>query len=787
MLARLILISGIVMSTVLHAQPAIEWSHHFDTGYGEKMSDMTWLSDSTILCVGLYDSTWDMGFHGSSNAMLAGFSANGELIWTRRYSLAPLNWFHCACALPDGGALVGGGSGTYEDPDHFNGTVVRVDAAGELIWVREFAWQPYTWTTAIVPRADGDFDACFVTTQFAGQESAVMMDITAEGDSLWTRGLDLPIGTVVECALRRGDGNLILGAFAEPTQWFYATMAALVDPNGNVLWWRVPELPSAWFAPIAGALAPDDGLLLAGYHNMGGAGTDLFMVRHSNGGDVLWTRQLDLAPSEHAIAVRPYPSGGYLMGGFVSDGANARSDGSIVRVDEEGRAIWNLALTGARNEQIDAILFDAAGHAIVGGATNSFADTSGDLMIARLGIDTATAGLVTRITDNGPPVWGFAVTHSAGVLARFGFAGVPGGTIYGTSGNAQAWTAPANGDGNDGDSIIFSSAIPLQSGAIDTFWISLPDGWCSVHWFAGLASGDIQLDHGGTMLLLGGDATADAWSLHRDSGNLAKVVFGPLPSGSSGSVAGVAANNWHVLENGDGNNGDSVVFVANTPDSTAVLDTFWVTHGDACAIRWSVGCLSDTADAYLGYVRDFHLTARFGPGPDTLRLTTSEESFLGEIQIVMHGIPPQVLATFVPHNDEQLHEYMAIDTVEGWRTYYPRTIDQRGCARDWTELSVHPPADARIDPRVVLDFALSSYPNPFNPSTTISLTVPQTARTTVMVYDLLGRQVKTLQDGVLERGEHQFVFDASALPSGLYFARVNSGEFVATRKMLMLK
>jgi hypothetical protein len=84
-------------------------------------------------------------------------------------------------------------------------------------------------------------------------------------------------------------------------------------------------------------------------------------------------------------------------------------------------------------------------------------------------------------------------------------------------------------------------------------------------------------------------------------------------------------------------------------------------------------------------------------------------------------------------------------------------------------------------------FALSAYPNPFNPTTTIELTIAQTARTTVMVYDLLGRQVKTLQDGVLERGEHQFVFDASAQPSGLYFARVNSGGFVATRKLLLLK
>ncbi|MBI5058587.1 T9SS type A sorting domain-containing protein [candidate division KSB1 bacterium] len=82
---------------------------------------------------------------------------------------------------------------------------------------------------------------------------------------------------------------------------------------------------------------------------------------------------------------------------------------------------------------------------------------------------------------------------------------------------------------------------------------------------------------------------------------------------------------------------------------------------------------------------------------------------------------------------------------------------------------------------------LSSYPNPFNPATTISLTIPQTAHTVVTVFDIMGREVQTLHDGVLERGEHQFMFDGGTLRSGLYFARVTSGSFGGTQKLLLLK
>ncbi|MBI5058589.1 T9SS type A sorting domain-containing protein [candidate division KSB1 bacterium] len=95
-------------------------------------------------------------------------------------------------------------------------------------------------------------------------------------------------------------------------------------------------------------------------------------------------------------------------------------------------------------------------------------------------------------------------------------------------------------------------------------------------------------------------------------------------------------------------------------------------------------------------------------------------------------------------------------------------------------------SDQRTRP-LANSFDVLARPNPFNPSTTISLTIPQTARTSVVVYDIMGREVRTLHAGVLERGAHEFAFDGSALPSGLYFAQVTSGTFVATRKLLLLK
>jgi len=89
---------------------------------------------------------------------------------------------------------------------------------------------------------------------------------------------------------------------------------------------------------------------------------------------------------------------------------------------------------------------------------------------------------------------------------------------------------------------------------------------------------------------------------------------------------------------------------------------------------------------------------------------------------------------------------------------------------------------------VVRSFALKqNYPNPFNPGTTIVLDVPKAAHVRLAVYDLLGRQIEVLIDDDLPAGPYSREWDATGSPSGVYFYRMEAGEFVETRKMLVAR
>jgi hypothetical protein len=80
-----------------------------------------------------------------------------------------------------------------------------------------------------------------------------------------------------------------------------------------------------------------------------------------------------------------------------------------------------------------------------------------------------------------------------------------------------------------------------------------------------------------------------------------------------------------------------------------------------------------------------------------------------------------------------------------------------------------------------------NYPNPFNPETTISFALAKEGRVVVKVFDVMGREVATLLDRDLTRGQHHVLFNASGLSSGVYFARLETSGEVFTNKMLLLK
>jgi spore coat protein A len=89
----------------------------------------------------------------------------------------------------------------------------------------------------------------------------------------------------------------------------------------------------------------------------------------------------------------------------------------------------------------------------------------------------------------------------------------------------------------------------------------------------------------------------------------------------------------------------------------------------------------------------------------------------------------------------------------------------------------------------VKDFRLSqNYPNPFNPSTVINFSIPaENTLVSLKIYNSIGQEVGTLINQIVPAGNHEVRFDATGLSSGVYFYTLTAGNFVDSKKMIVLK
>ncbi len=122
---------------------------------------------------------------------------------------------------------------------------------------------------------------------------------------------------------------------------------------------------------------------------------------------------------------------------------------------------------------------------------------------------------------------------------------------------------------------------------------------------------------------------------------------------------------------------------------------------------------------------------------------------------------------------------LAVDTTAGATYHNTSTF-----SAPFTVTAVEPPPSAGIPEAIVLN---QNYPNPFNPSTTIRYGLPIRSHVTLAVFNTLGQQVALLQNGEQEAGYHEVKFDGNSLSSGVYFYRMQTENFVQSRKLLLVR
>jgi hypothetical protein len=251
-----------------------------------------------------------------------------------------------------------------------------------------------------------------------------------------------------------------------------------------------------------------------------------------------------------------------------------------------------------------------------------------------------------------------------------------------------------------------------------------------------------------------------------------ELKIDPQPTDSTDTGSSIFAPNLNAK---GGPNTDSLSNITNTDPSAAKWKRKLVTGGYVLelAIKWSaITANSETITPANNEV--FGMAVNFHDNDVTPAARVASIMWAAVMDDHVWDTP-EYLGTVKFLANHRLN-FIPTNNMTPWRT---NLIPYNG---DTLTVGVNDPS------QIPYKFSLSqNYPNPFNPVTIIQFSLPERSNVHLVLYDILGREVKEIANGEYEPGYHKVMLDASNLASGVYFYALRARDFVSVKKLMLLK
>lgn len=767
------------------------------------------------------------------------YGHDGTELWVARYD-GPIHGDDFANAIAlDGSGDVYVGGGSSLDSDFHKSTLVKYGSDGIQDWVAIYSG-PLVGSGAINAMAVDSAGFVYVTGQLA--EWVATIKYSAGGNLIWARPftdypehyVHLPTSIAVDHA-----GNVFVGGggLHTTTQWNFLTI--MYDSSGT----------QQWVARYDGPAHADDGINALTIDNFGGVyvtglsngiGADFATIKYDYDGNALWTRRFsgvgggtDFA---NGIAFVPALASVYVTGvarGLDSTGYDFHTERYLLLDGSTSESLQHDG-PGESNDLVGGISVDSKDNIYIAvsscGSSNCFGyvlsyDSHGGLRwktevpgatrTKGLACDSQEnillygTGVLTKLAPEGNVIWNapvmagrwcssweklFAVdaqdnTFMAGPIDSKMFlskydssGGLEWHVTYPDSGND--WICPAAVVADNVGGAVVTGTLN-GGGGITTVKFDANGSvqWaCSYRGMYGNSEGarDIAIDLEGSAYVAG----------------YSSGVMGSAPTVLKYDMSGTLL--WAVRDSLLGSGGMAIrigldqlgcAYITGTTECASGYADFVTAKYDANGIRMWSNCYSGTGQdieypvainvsangevTITGYVTSAngkqYATLRYSTTGDQQWVALYERSWYNEPKGLALDRQGNVIVT----------GYSQVGHSFNGAGFVVTTIKYS------TGSSTHTSGEVR-GPSIAVDLA-QNYPNPFNPSTRIEYQLPLKEFVSLKVFDVLGREVAVLVNEVQSPGTHVAEFSGAGLASGVYFYRLESGGFVETKRLVLLR
>jgi hypothetical protein len=762
---------------ILIASPLIAFPmvHHWSDGFGDSSGryvNSVVDHEGNLIIAGPFLSTVDFGggplvSAGGNDIYIAKFDANGNHLWSYRYGGASSDFVAGLAVDESGDIYITGhfyasldlGGGTLTSAGSSDIFMAKYDPSGAYVWSYRYGGTSGDSATEIAVDPTG---AVFISGSFD-------VPLNLGGDTL------VPVGDLAFFVAKfDASGVHIWSKSHGSTYDSYFVTGSTVDASGNAYiagWWE-EQVNSP--LGVAGTTA----------FYAGGK----FLYKYDPSGTLLWSEGFRQSQSDVDVAVDT--SGDVWLAGGIWGTADfgggeltsaGEQDVFIARFDSDGNHIWSDHYGDANYDQARGICIDDAGNVMVAGYFENSIDFGGGVLTSAGDMDVFVARFDPTVTHE----WS----------QRFG------------GGQAQiALHVDADHSGNAYIAGYFEGAIDFGDGLLtsvsdnDVFVAKLLQ-----HRPTSSRVEDIGNDQGGRVRINFARSSLDAagsstpilqYEVYRRIDTLPGTQISPGTNTVQLSVASdqsSTSQNWEFV---------GAVPAHGETEYNMIVPTL-ADPSIANGMHWSVFFIrAATANPLVYYDSEpdsgYSLDNLAPSAPQGLSM--SPEQVLSwepcpETDVDRYTIYGRLSPTAGGTGERELignttDTQYDLTQSSFYSTYCVTAIDKAGNEGEAAEYDRSPtgvgqrPAAPRI--------TIRAYPNPFNPRTSITYSVPSTAHVRISIYNVQGQLIKVLVDKIVAEGTHQASWSGldsgdREVTSGVYFVRMESGDVVQTQKLMLLK
>lgn len=666
--------------------------------------------------------------------------------WTRTFGGPAWDECHYVRQTNDGGYILGGRTCSWGGAAG-DFLLIKTDSLGIEQWNRHYGGLSYERSRCTRQTFDGGFIIAGCTESYgSGSYDTWAVKTDANGDTLWTMlfgGSDEDRLTGVRET--RDKGYIFTGFTYSFAPYGRNALAIKTDYFGQIEWWQTFGGSGDDFFLDVCETSQNEFMFVGTTTSYGLGGYDFYLVVTDLFGNAIWDQTYGGAGSEMCFSILPTREGTYMLHGPTSSYGAGDRDFWLVEIQPDGQQLWNQTYGGFSYDWGVLVENTHDNGFVMFGETMSFGAGDRDYWIVktdRSGVqewDMPVGGPNLDITWCGQPT-----TDGGFILGGYS-------ESYG-AGSSDVWLVKLGPPPIDCDppqasltpSFLDFDVVPVGESLSRFFIISNPDS-CALDVYSITAPDGYEVDFNGPLTLYQGDNYA------------VRTTFSPL---RIGEYTG------------------EVVVHTNAIQADAVLEVRGIGGGPAISIE---PVTLDFGDVAVDSSRTLPLTVS---SVGTMDLIISDVySFapfaddFTETLILPPGASRIFNVTFAPEVEATYEDVLIVFS----------NIEQSSSVVQLLGNAI-PTGITDNAGLTVTNFALNGvYPNPFNPSTTISFDVPSPADVRVTVYDITGRKVTDLLSGPTSAGHHSLNWSCPDCATGVYMVAMSSGEFRAVTKALFVK